>query len=146
MELKKIIFAGLVAGAASFFVGSILYMNPLVSGLYASFGHSPCSKPMDVFGGVGGFLSLMFAGGLVSAIFLSALYSYTEKSLGIASVWKRGLFFGFLLWLVSKLPASYYSWLLYNYPTTLNLIEAFNGLIGGLVAGVVLALMFERLE
>lgn len=146
MEPKKIVFAGLVAGAASFLVGSLLYMNPLVSGLYASLGQSPCSKSMDVFGGVGGFLSLMFAGGLVSTVFLSVLYAYTEKSLGIASAWKRGLFFGFLFWLVAKVPSSYYTWMLYTYPTALNLIETFNGLVGALVAGIVLALMFERME
>lgn len=61
-------------------------------------------------------------------------------------MWKKGLFFGILLWLVSKVPASYYTWLMYTYSNTLNLIETFNGLVGGIVAGVVMAEVYERMK
>ncbi len=146
MKTKKILISGLVAGLAAFLVGSVLYMNPLVSSIYSQYSNYPCSKPMGLFGGLGNWLLLMMVGGLVSTIFLAILYSYTEKGIGIKSAWKKGLLFGVLLWLVSKVPTSYYTWLMYTYPDILNLIETFNGLIGGIVAGVVLAVVYEKLE
>lgn len=142
----KILVSGLVAGLAAFIAGSILYMNPLVSGIYLGYGKLPCSKPMESFGGTGNWLALMLVGGLVSTIFVALLYAYTEKGIRVKTAWKKGLIFGVLLWLVSKLPTSYYTWLMYNYPDTLNVIEAINGLVGGLVAGVVLAVLYERLR
>lgn len=146
MNLKKIIISGLVAGLAAFLVGNILYMNPLVSGIYAKYSNYPCSKSMDSFGGLGDWLILMFIGGLISTVFLAFLYHYTEKGIGIESTWKKGLFFGFLLWLITKVPTSYYTWLMYTYPNILNIIETFNGLIGGIVAGIVLAVVYEKLK
>jgi hypothetical protein len=101
---------------------------------------------MESFGGMGNWLALMLVGGLVSTIFVALLYAYTEKGIRVKTAWKKGLIFGVLLWLVSKLPTSYYTWLMYNYPDTLNVIEAINGLVGGLVAGVVLAVLYERLR
>jgi hypothetical protein len=101
---------------------------------------------MDTFGGLGNWMLLMLIGSLFSTVFLAILYSYTEKGIGIQSIWKKGLFFGFLLWLASKLPTSYYTWLMYTYPDVLNVIETINGLIGGIVAGVVLAFLYERIK
>ncbi len=146
MKIKKILISGLVAGLAAFLVGNILYMNPLVSGIYSQYGNYPCTKPMDSFGGLGSWLLLMMVGGLISTIFLAILYSYTEKGIGIKSTWKKGLLFGFLLWIVTKVPTSYYTWLMYTYPDILNIIETINGLIGGLVAGIVLAELYEKLK
>lgn len=144
MNPKKVVFAGLISGLAAFLVGNILYMNPLVSGIYSQYSGYSCSKPMDSFGGIVPWLLLMMAGGLVSAVFTAFLYAYTEKGINIKPVWKKGLLFGFLLWLVTKLPTSYYTWLMYTYPNTLNAVETFNGLVGGLVAGVVLAYLYDK--
>jgi predicted metal-binding membrane protein len=145
MKTRKVIVCGLLAGLASFIVGTLLYMNPLTSGIYAA-NVSPCARSMELFGGTMYWLLFMLAGGLVSAVFLAVLYSYTEKGLSIRPVWKKGLFFGFLLWLVMGLPQAYNTWLLYDFSTTLIMVETFNGLIGGLTAGVVLAWLWARLK
>jgi hypothetical protein len=145
MKFKKIILSGLIAGLLAFIAGSILYMNPLVSDIYSS-NTFIGSKPMDLFGGTMNWLALMMIGGLVSTVFLAFLYSYTEKGIKIKSTWKKGAFFGFLLWLVTTLPASYNAWLMYTIPEILITIELFNGLIGGLVAGITIAILFEKLK
>ena len=106
MKTKKIIVSGLIAGIVAFIVGSLLYMNPLVSGVYAQYSNYPCSKPMDVFGGLINWLFLMLIGGVVSAVFMAFLYAFTEKGIDIKPAWKKGLLFGFLLFLVNKLPTS----------------------------------------
>jgi len=146
MNMKKISISGLLAGLASFLVGSFLYMNPLVSGIYAEHGNWVGSKPMESFGGITNWMILMLIGGLISTVFVAFLYSYTEKGIGIKSTWKKGLFFGFLLWLVYKVPSSYYIWLMYSIPNILNVIETINGLVGSIVAGIVMAILFERIK
>ena len=145
LSLRKILISGLAAGLLSFIAGSILYMNPLTAGVYGNNANWQCSKPMESFGGLGVWLALMLLGGLVSTVFMAVLYAYTEKALP-GGPWIKGLFFGVLLWLVSKVPASYYTWLMYTYPNMLNLIETFNGLVGSIVAGVTLAVLYEKLS
>lgn len=145
MNLKKIILSGLIAGLLSFIAGSILYMNPLVSDIYATNTFTG-SKSMGVFGGTLNWLVLMLLGGLVSTVFLALLYTYTEKGIKIKQTWKKGAFYGFLLWLVTTLPMSYNAWLMYTIPEILIIIETFNGLIGGLVAGITIAVLFEKLR
>lgn len=144
-KIKKILLSGLIAGIASFIVGNILYMNPLVSGIYDQYAFE-CSKSMDLFGGVLPWVLLMGLMGIISTFFIAWLYSYTEKGLSVKSPWKKGLFFGFLLFLIAKVPTSYYTWLMYDYPDILNLIETFNGLITGLIGGIVLAIAYEKIK
>ncbi len=146
MNIRKIIICGIIAGIISFIVGSMLYMNPLVSGIYEKYADYPGSKSMDSFGGVGNWLGLMLIGGIVSTIFMTVLYSYTEKGFGNIKAWKKGLVYGVLLWLAYKVPTAYYTWLMYTYPDALNVIEMFNGLVGGIVAGVVMAVLYEKLK
>ncbi|MBS3052462.1 MAG: hypothetical protein J4428_03780 [Candidatus Aenigmarchaeota archaeon] len=146
MSLKKIVISGLVAGLVSFFVGSALYMNPFVSEIYAKYSDWPGLRPMSSFGGLGNWLLLMLFGGLFSTVLLAFLYSYTERGIGLKPVWQKGLFFGVLYWLVSRLPGAYYMWLMYTYPNILNIVELFNGLIGSMVAGLVLAILYKKLK
>lgn len=146
MNIKKIVLVGLVAEAAAFLVGNILYLNPLVAGIYSSASASYCSKPMDPFGGVVPWLLLMFAGGIVSSILLTLLYSYAEKNLDVKPDWKRGAFFGFLFWLASGLPSAYNTWLLHSYPDAIVLLEAFNGLVGVLIAGAVIGIAYAKIK
>ena len=84
------------------------------------------------------------AGGIVSTVFLAFLYHYTEKGIKLSPVWKKGLFFGLLYWLVSTAPALYNTWLMYAYPEILLWVEAFNGFVGSLVAGVLLAVLYKK--
>jgi hypothetical protein len=143
MNWKKIILVGLAAGIASFIVGSILYMNPVVSDIYSASAASYCAKPMEPFAG---WMLLMFAGGLVSAMLLTLLYSYAEKGIAVRPDWKKGLFFGFLFWLVSGLPNAYNTWLLHSYPDAIVLAEAFNGLAGALVAGIAIGVAYGKIK
>jgi len=146
MKWKKIILSGLIAGVAAFIVGSLLYMNPMTAELYAKSGPSMCSKSMELFGGTLPWLALMFLSGLVSTVLLAILYSYTEKGIGMKSLWKKGAFFGFLLWIVVTLPNAFDTWLLHSFPDAILAVESINSLIGGLVAGIVLALAYERIK
>jgi|GEM_PF-1378697 len=146
MNWKKIIIAGLAAGIAAFIVGSILYMNPLVADIYAQYGDWPGAKPMDDFGGLGSWMLLMFAGGLVAAVFIAILYSYTEKGIKIKQAWKKGALYGFIFWLATAPQYHYNIWLMYKIADVINIIELFNSLIGSLVLGIVLAVVYEKVK
>ena len=144
-DLKQALIAGFIAGVAAFVIGSLFYMNPLTSGIYEQHSDWPGLRPMDSLGGgLPGWMALMFAGGLVSTMIVAVFYAYVDKAIQIDAVWRKGAVFGVFLWLVSTLPNAYYTWLMYTYPVALNLIELFNGLIGGLVAGIVIAVVYEK--
>jgi len=145
MDFKRIVLAGLAAGIAAFIVGSMLYMNPLVAGIYAQ-GDWPGAKPMDDFGGVGNWMLLMFAGGLAAALLIGIFYSYTEKALDIKPAWRKGALFGFLFWLATAPQVHYNIWLMYKVPDIINIIELFNGLVGSLTLGIVLAVVYEKMR
>lgn len=143
MNFKKILKAGIIAGIASFIIGNILYMNPLTAGIYSASSAAYCSKDMNLFGGIVPWIGLMFIGGMLSAIVLAIIYSLAEKEIP-GNALKKGILFGSLFWLASGLPNAYYTWLLHSYPDAMILIEAVNGLIGTLVVGIVIAIIFER--
>jgi hypothetical protein len=143
MDLKKIILVGLVAGIASYVVGTILYMNPFAASIYASAAASYCAKPMEPFVP---WILMMFVGGILSSILMTVLYSFTEKSIDKKPGWKKGMFFGALFWLVAGLPSAYNTWLLHSYPDAMIALEAFNGLIGALTAGIVMGIAYEKIK
>jgi len=146
MNVKVIVIPGLVAGFVSFLVSIFFLMNPLVSGVYSKYRDWPILKTIATFGGLGNWLIFMLIGSLFSTVPLAVLYSYTEKGLGIEYTWKKGLFFGVLFWLVSRIPLSYYIWFRFSYPNILNIIEAINGFVSTIVAGILLAILYEKLK
>lgn len=143
MNWKKIILVGILAEIAAFIVGNLLYLNPMAASIYSISAASFCAKPMEPFVP---WLLMMFAGGIISTIFLTALYSFTEKGIDKKPGWKKGMFFGALFWLVAGLPAAYNTWLLHSYPDAMIALEAFNGLIGALTAGIVMGITYEKIQ
>ena len=146
MNWKKIIIAGLLAAVMSFAAGSVLYMNPLVSDIYAQHGTWPGAKSMDEFGGLGNWMFLMLLGSLAAGVFIAVLYSYTEKGIKIKPTWKKGAFYGFLFWLATAPQYHYNVWLMYQVADVINIIELFNSLIGSLVLGIFLAAIYEKIK
>lgn len=148
MNLKKIIIVGIITEVAAFIVGCLLYMNPMNSSIYASVSASGayCAKSMELFGGTVNWLGFMLLGGLVSSILMTLLYSFAEKGLPLTPSWKKGLAFGFLFWLAAGVPNSYNTWLLHSYPVSIIGLETFNGLIGALVAGLVIGTAYEKIN
>jgi uncharacterized membrane protein YjjP (DUF1212 family) len=132
---KAILVSGFIAGILAFLVDIVFFMNPLVSGIYSQY--IDLIKPTNF---VGWFFGIIF-----STLLLALFYYFTEKAINIKSAWKKGLFFGFLFWLVSKLPVSYFIWLRFNYPDII-IIETLGWLINNVVAGISLAILYKKLK
>lgn len=132
---KAIIISGLVAGVVAFIIDMVFFLNPLISETYSQY--IDLIKPTN-------YLAWLF-GSLFSTFFLAILYFYTERGIGIKSIWKKGLFFGFLFWLVSSIPISYFIWLKFNYPDII-IMETINRLIGNIITGILLATIYKKLK
>ena len=129
MRIKRIITSGLIGGFTRFLIGSILYVSPWVPRLYQEYENLFAYGSMNYLGSTGTWPSFILIGDWLSAILMAILYSYTRKGLGKISKWKRGVFFGFLFWLVFNVPTSYHGWLLYDYPNMPDIIEILSGLM-----------------
>ena len=145
MGMKEVAIAGLVAGFVSFIIGIAFYMNPVISGIQSQYtwvGY----KSMDFIGGLNNWYVLLLVSNLFLTFFIAILYSYTEQGIAIKSAWKKGLFFGFLLFLVSGFPSVCYKWMLSSYPDMLNVIDVVGFLVSNLIVGAVLAVVYEKLS
>ena len=82
------------------------------------------------------YYSIMF--GVISGIIYAIVYEFVKKSLPGKSITKMGLYFGFLLFLIS-ISWSLTLYLLINMPTMLLIYWAISSLVIDLVGGVVIA-------
>jgi hypothetical protein len=145
MKLRPVLVSGLVAGLAIFLTSSVLHIAIWVLGVSPRLNMSPSSDPAGVFG-QGYWWVVLLVGGLVFTVTLALLYSYAEKSIGMRSAWRKGFIFGGLSWLISRAPATYYGWLMLNYPNVASIMDTMNGIVSSIVSGVVLAIVFERMK
>ena len=138
-KAKRVLIAGIVAGIVSFLVSTALFFTPMVSEIYDAF-PTGTTKEMVLFGSSMNWLAAMLLGGVVFTVFIAALYAYAEKALPAKAPWKKGLCFGFLLWLVTTIPAAFTTFMVRVYPEALIPVEAAIGLISALITGMVLAI------
>jgi hypothetical protein len=136
----KVIVSGLVVGIVSFLINIALSINPLFLGIYSEYANLYVLKPIENFDN----WLFTLVGSLFTTLFLAVLYSYTEKGFGTKSSWKKGLFFGFLVWLVFRIPVSYYLWLTFDYPYIPNIIGTFNVFINNIFTGILLAILYKK--
>ena len=142
---KRVLIAGIVAGIVSFLVSTAIFFTPMVSEIYDAF-PTEGAKEMVLFGSSMYWLAAMFLSALVFTVFIAALYAYAEKALPVKAPWKKGLCFGFLLWLVTTIPDAFSTFMVRVYPETLLTLEAIIGLISALITGLVLAIVYAKIK
>jgi len=133
--MKKIIFTGLLAGVLLLAICVILmplwhYVFPNISAEYANPGlFRPWSDPL---------MSLYFVYPFVLALPLAWLWDKVKGAFH-GSVWKRGAYFGLMLWVVMSIPGMWMSYSSFPVSFTMVLSWAIGDLINMLVAGLVFA-------
>ncbi len=60
--------------------------------------------------------------------------------------WKKGIVFGLMIWIIKAVPEAFNQWMLFDYPAILIIIPLINGLIGMLIFGFLLSLIFEKFK
>ena len=137
LDFWQIIWATGIASIVWFILGGVLYMNPLVRGIYDQFDSSPVMKQWP---GVPQYLGAMFLGACLAQCFLVALAFALVKSALPDSILGTVVVFGFILIGIKIFTRFFDMWIQTTYPNKLLAIQFVNGSIGSLVIATIFAL------
>ncbi len=143
---KKICLAGFAGGIIALVVGMLSGMlfkvdytqvHPLVP--------SECTadclwKPMTR-----AWWYQMFVLNIIEWLLYAWMFSLFYKSIP-GKKWKRGLNFGFLVWLIGTLPGMAMTYLSMAVPTSIVLSWTIGGLFTTMIPGPVLAVVFDKVK
>jgi len=132
------LLAGFIASIVWFIVGGIVYMNPIVAGIYKKFKSSPGLKNWK---NTKSYLinTYVFAA-LIQCLIFSLVYLFIKPVLP-GTLEMNTLFFGLVLVGVKIIPRLFDMWMQSTYPNKLLGMELINGIIGSFVIALVLVLM-----
>jgi len=133
--IKKIISAGVIASVAWFIVCGILYLNPVVAGVYNNYEGHPGVKN---WGDSPNYLAYMYGLILVQCLLAAGAYSILKPAF-TGDVTSNGLKYGLILVAVRIIPRLFDMWVQSTHPNTLLAIEVANGAIGSFVIALVIA-------
>ena len=145
INYKKAVIWGVVVLVIHMVVGNLLYMNPIVSGIYKQYEGHPSTKSFDYFGGIANYLLLTAVFSIFLIVIFIILYLLLYKSIP-GKNWKKGLSFGLIISLIKAVPEGFNQWMLFNYPTILIITQLINTVIGLLIFGIILAAIFEKFD
>lgn len=141
MDIRKGIIAGLLAGIAMVLVDSIIwtatqgYLMPLYESSAALW------KPMDSGSWMVQMVALDIADGLIFGLVYSVIYAGIPQS-GM----RKGICYGFLVWLVGLVPGMAVSYLMMTVPGMIIVSWLLGGLVDLLAMGAVLAVAYEKIK
>lgn len=135
VTMWKAVVWGLVILCINMAIGNLLYMNPVVAGMFKAFEGNPTMKTTADFGGIGPYVGLnMLAGVFVVTVYL-VLYLCVYPVL--PGNWiAKGLVFGALIVLVKAVPEAFNQFMLFRYPIRLILVQLVNSTIATVAFGV----------
>jgi hypothetical protein len=123
--------------------GNLLYMNPLVSGIFAQFKDHPGIRPMEYFGGMENWLGLTMGFGLFLEIFVIILFVLLYQGIPFTK-WRKGLAFGTIIGVLRAVPEAFNQWMLVNYPEPLILVQLVNTFLGYIILGFLIGIIFDK--
>ena len=138
IDIVQTILGGIVATFVWFFVGAIVYMNPVVDKIYKKFNNDLNVKDR---GETKTFLAKTFVFSiLIQAMLFAFVYAFIQSLLPGTKL-LNGLYYGIILVALKIIPRYLDMWMQSNYPITLLNIEFINGIIGSFVMAFVFALL-----
>ena len=136
------IVQGLIGGVAAsiiwFFVGAVVYMNPVVAKIYKKYEDTPSVKNRK---DVKTFIMNTFVFSILIQCLLFVFVYLFIQSILPGTLILNTLYFGIILVAVKIIPRFFDMWVQSSYPTTLLTIEIINGTIGSFVIAFVFALL-----
>jgi hypothetical protein len=143
MKLWKIIVSGIVFATIAQIIHTVesmatmdFYKDPTYSGVWSKVMMPAVgAPPMEFY-----IYSIIFS--LITGIIYALIYTIIGKSITGKTVIMKGLYFGFILFLI-EIPWSLTMYLLINIPTLLLAYWAVSGLIVNLIFGVIVAKLIK---
>ena len=138
IDLLQGIIGGFAASIVWFFIGAVVYMNPVVAKIYKTFENDPSVKNRK---DVKSFIINTFVFSILIQCFIFAFIYLFIKEILPGTLLLNSLFFGIILVAVKIIPRFFDMWVQSKYPTTLLSIEVINGTIGSFVIAFIFALL-----
>ncbi|HIH44688.1 MAG TPA: hypothetical protein HA257_06360 [Candidatus Methanoperedenaceae archaeon] len=141
MDIRKGLIAGLLAGITMVLVDSAVwaatqgYLMPLYETSAALW------KPMDSGTWMTQMVALDIADGLIFGLVYSVIYTGIPQS-GV----RKGICYGFIVWLVGLVPGMAVSYLMMAIPGMIIVSWLLGGLVDLLAMGAVLAVAYEKIK
>lgn len=136
--MKKIFILGIVAGAVMLvismvfnFVCGVIYPSLLIEYNNVNF-FRPLTESLA---------SLYFLHPFLLGIILAWVWNKTKTVIIGETVVKKGINFGFVYWIVASIPGMFITYSCFQVSFVMVLSWLFEGLIGGIVAGIIFAKM-----
>ncbi|HDY87704.1 MAG TPA: hypothetical protein ENH82_06235 [bacterium] len=145
INYKKAILWGIVLYIIDTIVGGVLFMNPIVSSILDQYMGHPSMKPMEAVGGEGNWILITMLFNIFLIIIFITLYLILYKGLP-GQGWKKGLFFGVMIALITTVPEAFNQWMIFEYPNILILLQLMNTLVGLIIFGIALGIIFDKFK
>lgn len=145
INYKKAILWGIVLYIIDTIVGGVLFMNPIVSSILDQYMGHPSMKPMEAVGGEGNWILITMLFNIFLIIIFITLYLILYKGLP-GQGWKKGLFFGVMIALITAVPEAFNQWMIFEYPNILILLQLMNALVGLIIFGIALGIIFDKFK
>lgn len=139
---KKSIVAGIIAGIVAVIISLIVTVG--ASGFTTLLYEQSANiwKPMTP---MSEWLATVYIIDIIEWIIFGLIFSLLYKAVP-GKGWERGTVFGFLLWLVGTVPGMIMTYMAFAVPDALVWLWTIQGLIIFLVAGAVLASVYDALK
>ena len=140
MNWKNIGISLVAAGIVGLIVSQIVYALlatacPAIVEEYKSGLFRPWNDPL---------MSYVFVHPFVVGFLMAVVFDCVRSSFKQEAFWKKGLFFGFLVWLVSTVPGMLMTLSSFNVSYQLVSIWTVNGLVNLIVAGIVISWVYHK--
>lgn len=138
VNIFQSLFAAGVATIVWFFIGAVVYMNPIVDNIYKKYEDHPSvknRKDIKKF-----IINTFLFSILIQCVLFAFVYQYIQPVLPGALLMNTVLFGGILI-AVKIIPRFFDMWVQSQYPPMLLGIEIINGAIGSFVIAFVFAVV-----
>ncbi len=125
-----ILIWGFVIGIIHFFIGGLLYLNPLVARHYEE---GKNASAVRVWDNQKEYLLKMFLGTQIEIYILTTVYLYLRQEFASPYTFSTALILAVLSALLRVYPRFWNMWIQSTYPRRLLFIEIINGVIGTFV-------------
>jgi hypothetical protein len=133
-----VFFYGLVIGVIHYILIGILYMNPLVDGMYKK--AQEANPSVRIRTSASNYLTKQFIGTQVEIWIITASYFYLRQYLPFTAL-EAGLILGLIFGGIRIYERFWNTYIQTNYPAPLLVIEFINGMIGTFIITIGLSLM-----
>ena len=133
------IYVGFIASLIWFFVGGLLYMNPIVANIYKAAESSPGVKKWD---SIPKYLGFMFLIMLIPNMLWALVFTMIKPILSPVAL-NAGVVFALMLVVIKIIPRFFDMWIQSTYPDRLLVIELINGTIGCFVIALTFACLLQ---